>query len=276
MNLDEFLLDVNPSLIVKESIEEEDKDTLKLIKNLGKTRFNMLFKNLDRISQYMSSTGAIVRGAVKKTILNGAFNLFKQSRERSSQYQEKKKEYLDNIVDTLYKSYKLDQPIAGVIETVEFERMKFERVINQISEAFLPELSNNQELTFFTTEFLKVNMLESTEEKKYYENSRLIIEYFVVQSMLYRTIFACIQYVMKNVVSKIRLSGVEDANAKSKEVGNILVKFLKNEVSHLYGTAVGKYFSSYIDGYYKTSDDQKDQFNKFDNLVNILLGVKIQ
>jgi len=274
MNLDNFLNNVS---IIREDVDIKDvesKDTEKLIKNIKKLRFNAMFKNLSRINQFMSNSGSSVRGVVKQTILNGALNLFKQSKERSHDFIKSKNDIINKNVENIVKKFKLEDSLASIIENVEFERMSFEKIMEQSSDLVLTSISNNDQLTFFMTQFLKKEMLNSTEEKKYYERSVEIIEYFVIQTMLLRSIFSCIQTTIARIVSKIKLSKVDDAERKAKQVGDILIKFFKNYVENKYGASIGKYLSTYVEDYYHSTDDKKEQFTKFENIINIILGIK--
>lgn len=271
MDLDNFL---NGNIQEAASLDDESKETEKFIKNLKKVRFNAMFKNLPRINQFMADSGATVRGVVKQTILNGAVNLFKQSRERSQQFVKSKNEMMNKNVESMISKIKLEGSLSSVIEETEFERMSFEKIMEQISDSVLAGVSNNDQLTFFMTQFLKKEMLDTPEEKKYYERSLEIVEYFVIQTMLLRIVFSCIQTIIARIVSKVRFSKVSDAERKAKECGDILIKFFKNYVENKYGAAIGKYLSTYVEDYYHSTGDQKEQFTKFENLVNVLLGIK--
>jgi hypothetical protein len=181
---------------------------------------------------------------------------------------------MNKNVEAMLSKFKLEGSLASVIEEVEFERISFEKIMEQISDSVLAGVSNNDQLTFFITQFLKKEMLDTPEEKKYYERSLEIIEYFVIQTMLLRIVFSCIQTIIARIASKVKLSKVDDAERKSKESGNILVRFFKNYVENKYGASIGKYLSTYVEDYYHSTDDQKEQFTKFENLVNILIGIK--
>jgi len=274
MDLDNFLNNVDMPIREDVSIDDQSKETEKFIKNIKKVRFNAMFKNLSRINQFMADSGATVRGIVKQTILTGAVNLFKQSKERSHQFVSSKNEMINKSVENMLSKIKIEGSLSSVIEEVEFERMMFEKIMEQVSDSVLAGVSNNDQLTFFITQFLKKEMLNSTAEKKYYERCLEIIEYFVIQTMLLRIVFSCIQTIIARIVSKIKLSKVDDAERKAKECGNILVKFFENYVENKYGAAIGKYLSTYVDDYYHSTDDQKEQFTKFENLVNVLIGLK--
>lgn len=278
MNLDNFLNDVYGKPLTEKvetlSQEEEMKETEKFVKNLKKVRFNAMFKNQDRISQFMVDQGATVRGVVKKTILTGAMELFKQSRERSQQYRKTKDDMINKYVDKMLEKIKLEGSLASVIEEAEFERITFEKIMEQVSDATLAGVTNNDKLTFFITQFLKVDMLDTPEERKYHDRSIEIIEYFVIQTMLLRIVLSMIQTIIARIVSKVRLSKVEDAERKSKEVGKVLIKFFRNYVESKYGSAIGKYLSTYVEDYYQSSQDRKEQFIKFENLINSMLGIK--
>jgi hypothetical protein len=265
--------------VESQSVDEMEKETVKFIKSLSSTskvipRFNMLFKNIERVSALMSDLAIASRGAVKGTILNGAVSLFKQSRERAAGYLETKKESIDKWSQKLFDGIKIDGSVADVIEEVEFDRMDFERFMEKVTETVIPNVSDSKELNFFMTEFLKSNMLETTEEKKYYEYARILIEYFVIQSMLYRITFECIQQVIKGVLSRIKLSSCEDKERKEKAVGEVYAKFFRNYVGTKFGNSIGQYFAAYTDSVYNTSQDRKDTFSKFENIINIVLGVR--
>lgn len=278
MDLDNFLDNVcSGKEIIKEenqSDEQQDKETEKLIKGLKKMRFNSMFKNVDRISSFMADQGATVRGVVKKTILTGAKDLFKQSRERSVAFRKTKDDAINKYVEVIMGKLKLEGSVESVIEEVEFERITFEKIMEQMSDSLLVGMKNNDKLTYFMTQFLKTEMLESPEEKKYHERAVELIEYFVIQTMLLRIVLSSIQTIIARVASKVRLSKVENAEQKSKEVGKILVKFFKNYTESKYGAAIGKYLSTYVEDYYQSSKDRKEQFTKFENIINKLLGIK--
>lgn len=278
MNLDNFLNDVHSGKSLMEaevlSQDEQAKETEKFIKNLKKVRFNAMFKNIDRISQFMIDQGATVRGVVKKTILTGAMELFKQSRERSQNYRKQKDEMINKYVDTMVDKIKIEGSLSSVIEEAEFERITFEKIMEQVSASVLAGATNNDQLTFFITQFLKVEMLDTPEERKYHDRAVEIVEYFVIQTMLIRIVLSSIQTIIARIVSKIRLSKVDDADKKSKEVGKVLIKFFRNYVESKYGAAIGKYLSTFVDDYYHSSKDRKEQFTKFENIINKMLGIK--
>lgn len=278
MNLENFLNDTYGKSINEEvqnlSPEEQLKETEKLIKGLKKVRFNMMFKNQDRIADFMRNQGATVRGVVKKTILTGAVKLFKQSRDRSQEFRKGKDDVINKYVDAFMAKLNMEGSLASVIEDAEFERITFEKIMEQMSDVVLAGVSNNDQLTFFITQFLKTDMLESPEERKYYDRAVEIIEYFVIQTMLLRIVLSSIQTIIARIVSKVRLSKVDDAERKSKEVGKVLIKFFRNFVENKYGTAIGKYLSTYVEDYYQSSQDKKEQFTKFENLINVMLGIR--
>ena len=275
MDLDNFLNDVNaPFLVEAEESGDEMKDTEKFIKSIKKVRFNAMFKNLERIHNFMFESGATVRGVVKKTILNGAMHLFEQSRKRSQDFRKSKNDMINKYVESILGKIKLEGSLSSVIEDAEFERMTFEKIMEQMSDSVFAGVTNNDKLTFFVTQFLKTDMLQTPEERKYHERALEIIEYFVIQTMLLRIVFSCIQTILARVVSKIKLSKTSDAQKKSEEVGKVLIKFFKNYTEHKYGSAIGKYLSTYVEDFYQSTDDDKKQFTKFENIINILLGIK--
>lgn len=278
MNLQEFVDDINENnpLLSEEvkSPEEEAKETEKFIKNINKVRFNLMFKNIQRISQFMNDLGSSVRGVVKSTILSGTMELFKQSRERSQQFRKSKEETIKNYVEKFYDKLNTENSLAQFIEDVEFERIAFEKIMENVSASMLAGVSNNDQLTFFTTQFLKKEMLQSAEERKYHERSLELIEYFVIETMKLRVVFSCIQTIIARLVSKVKLSKVEDADRKANEMGKVLIKFYKQFVENKYGTAIGSYLSTYVEDYYHSTDDKKEQFTKFENIINVVLGIK--
>lgn len=278
MNLDNFLDNVcDGKPLIKEeaqSKDEQNKETEKLIKGLKKMRFNSMFKNVDRISDFMVDQGSTVRGVVKKTILAGAKDLFKQSRERSVAFRKTKEDTINKYVEVIVGKLELEGSLDSVKEETEFERITFEKIMEQMSDSLLVGMNNNDKLTFFMTQFLKTDMLESSEERKYHDRAVELIEYFVIQTMLLRIVLSSIQTIIARVASKVRLSKVENAEEKSKEVGKILIKFFKNYTESKYGAAIGKYLSTYVEDYYQSSKDRKEQFTKFENIINKLLGIK--
>lgn len=277
MNLDKFLNDVYGTPLKEQqesSPEEINRETEKFIKNLKKVRFNMMFKNIGRINQFMVDLGATVRGVVKSTILKGAMDLFKQSRERSQQYRKQKDEMLTKYAEKFVEKLDVEKSLSEFVEDAEFERITFEKEMDQISDTMMAGISNNDQLTFFMTQFLKTDMLESPEERKYHDRAIEITEYFVVQTMQLRIIFSCIQTVISRIVSKIKLSKAADAEKKAAEAGKILIKFFRLYVENKYGNAIGQYLSTYVEDYYHSTNDRKEQFIKFENLINVLLGVR--
>jgi len=274
MDLDNFLNGVTSPILEATDQIDDIKETEKFIKSIKKVRFNALFKNINRIHTFMIEQGATVRGLVKKTILTGAMKLFEQSRERSQEYRKKKNDLINKYSDSLVDKIKVQGTLAGVVEDAEFERMAFEKIMEQVSDSVLAGISNNDQLTFFVTQFLKTDMLQSPEERKYHDRAIELIEYFVIQTMLLRIVLSCIQTIIARVVSKIKLSKTDQCDKKAEEVGKVLIKFFKTFVEHKFGAEIGKYLSTYVEDYYQSTDDDKKQFTKFENLVNILLGIK--
>jgi hypothetical protein len=276
MNLNNFLEDVYGKEITEENVSPEEamKEAEKFIKNIKKVRFNQMFKELNRIYDFMNDQGATVRGLVKKTILNGAMELFKQSRERSQQYRKSKNDAINQAVEKFMDKVKLEGSLASVVEDVEFERLTFEKIMERIADNTFSTVTNNDQMTFFITQFLKTDMLESPEERKYHDRALEIIEYFVIQTMLMRIVLSMIQTIIARIASKIKLSKVDDAERKAKASTDVLIKFFRNFVENKFGNEVGKYLSTYVEDYYQSTQDQKEQFVKFENLVNVLIGIK--
>lgn len=292
MNLENFLNKAYGKSIMEDgsfSEQEQTKETEKFIKNLKKVRFNAMFTNLERISLFMKEQGATVRGLVKKTILEGAMSLFKQSRERSQKYRKQKDDIINKSVDIIIDTYKtekdknnpkskvdtgLEQSIASLLEKVAYEQPIFDKVIERIYSATFPDASKNEQLTFFITQFLKTDQLESPEERKYHDRALELIEYFVIQTMLLRIVLSSVQTLIARIVSKIKLSKVPDAKRKSEEIGKMLIGFFKDYVENRFGSKIGVYLSTYVSDYYQSSKDRKEQFIKFENLINIILGIK--
>ena len=276
MDLNTFLNDVTGQSVNEENTnhDETNKESEKFIKNLKKVRFNMMFKNIDRISAFMFDQGATVRGIVKKTILSGAMDLFKQSRKRSVDYRKSKNDMINKNVDKYFDKLKLEGSIKSFDDEVEFERLAFEKILEQVTEQTMSGVTRNDKLTFFVTQFLKTDMLESSEERKYHDRAIEIVEYFVIQTMQIRIVFSIIQTIIARIVSKVKLSKVNEADKKAKIVGDILVKFFKVYVESKFGLTVGKYFSTYVEDYYHSTKDKKEQFTKFENIINVMLGIK--
>jgi F0F1-type ATP synthase membrane subunit a len=146
--------------------------------------------------------------------------------------------------------------------------------MERIADNTFSTVTNNDQMTFFITQFLKTDMLESPEERKYHDRALEIIEYFVIQTMLMRIVLSMIQTIIARIASKIKLSKVDDAERKAKASTDVLIKFFRNFVENKFGNEVGKYLSTYVEDYYQSTQDQKEQFVKFENLVNVLIGIK--
>ena len=274
MDLNTFLDDVSSNNLVEEKVSDEIKDTERFIRNIDNVRFNIMFKNLNRISAYMHDAGMEVRGVVKNILIDGAKNLFKQSKERSTEYRKSKNNLINKYVDGFIKSLKLEGSVKDFEESVEFNRLEFEKMMEAIIDPTISNVAGNEQMTFFVTQFLRDKMLDGAVERKYYQNATKLIEYFVVETMKIRIVFSIIQTIIARIVSKVKLSKVNDAERKSVKVGNILIKFFKDYVRDKFGNSIGNYLSSYVENYYASTKDRKEQFTKFEGIIHTLLGLK--
>jgi hypothetical protein len=262
MNLEEFLTDIKPEATLFEEVEQ---DTEKFIKNIEKVRLNMALKNADRIENFMKQLGSPVRGVVKSTILRGAVSAFTNSRaevstlitnlnDQINQYADKTSTLLDHALNQAEAKEKIDKNVP-----------KFENIFDMMTQMILEKYDAFDEgLIKRNTIGINTDRLENKEEVRYAELSDKIIEYYVRELLKIRAVLSAFQTFVARVKKRTQYPDV---------VHEKFPPIIRGFVATKFGERTGRYLVAHVDKYYSSTNDRKEEFRKFENLLNKLLGV---
>lgn len=265
MNLDNFLEDIKPIARLDEATEQ---DTEKLIKNLDSIRLNMALKNKDRISAHMKQLATSVRGTVKSVILRGAVSAFKNSRDEAVELRKKLDSQIDDYVDRTVSLLSKSENESEAERKIDRNDAKFRNIFDKFTDMIIGNYKEvNVEIVKRNTIGINANKLESNEEKTYVELADNIIEYYVSELLKIRAILSTFQTFLARVRKK---TDDEYDSVLMKKFPPMFKSYLKGK----FGIEVGKYLVAHVDKWYSSTNDRKEEFAKFENMINDLLGVR--
>ena len=264
MNLDEFLEDIRPEAQLSEASEQ---DTEKFIKNLESVRLNVALKNRERIAAHMKQLANSVRGTVKTVILRGAVSAFENSRKEATNLRhrldDEVKKYVDKTVDLLSKAE--DEEDAR--NKLDKNETKFRNIFDKFTDMVIDEYEkSNTGLVKRNNVGINTNKLETAEERNYAQLADQIIEYYVSELLKIRAILSTFQTFLARVRKK---AGQNYDEVLIDRFPSMFKAYLRGK----FGINTGQYLVAHLNKYYSSTNDRKEEFNKFENLLNNLLGV---
>lgn len=264
MNLDEFLEDIRPEAQLSEASEQ---DTEKFIKNLESVRLNVALKNKDRIAAHMKQLAGTVRGTVKTIILRGAVSAFENSRKEATELRHKINDEINRYADKTAELLTKAEDKQDAINKIDKNEPKFRNIFDKFTDMVINEYeSNNTGLVKRNNVGINVNKLETAEERNYAQLADQIIEYYVSELLKIRAILSTFQTFLARVRKK---TGQNYDDALLREFPPMFKSYLKGK----FGVSTGQYLVAHLDKYYSSTNDRKEEFNKFENLLNNLLGM---
>lgn len=265
MNLENFLEDIKPIAKLDEATEQ---DTEKLIKNLDSLRLNMAIKNKDRISAHMKQLAQSVRGTVKAVILKGAVSAFKNSRTEAVDLRKKLDSQIDDYVKKTVDLLTKAEDETEAERKIDRNDAKFRNIFDKFTDMIVGSYKEvNVEIVKRNTVGINANKLESKEEQAYAELADNIIEYYVSELLKLRAVLSTFQTFLARVRKK---TGEEYDSVLMRKFPPMFKSYLKGK----FGLEVGKYLVAHVDKWYSSTNDRKEEFAKFENMINDLLGVR--
>lgn len=262
MNLDEFLDDLKPEI---KNLNEAEEDTEKFIKNIDKVRLNQALKNVDRISAYMMQLASGVRGIVKTSILQGAVGAFKRSRDEAAQLRRSINDNINQYVNKTIELLGKAEDERDARNKLDKNAPKFENIFEKMTTMVLDKYDTIDDgLVKRSSVILNPDKLDGPEEKKYNDLAGNIVEFYVREVLKIRTVLSTFQTFLARVRNKTEF---DDA------VMDILPRVFKSYIKNKFGTTTGQYLVAHIDKWYHSTNDRKEAFKRFENLINRLLGV---
>lgn len=262
MDLEQLLSDIKPSL----NEAKVPDDTEKFIKNIESLRLNMALKRVDNISSFMRSLASQTRGPVKDLILKGAKGAFEKSRKEASefrkQFDDDVNKYVEKTVNLLNKS----KNEVDAADKIDKNAPKFHNFFDSMTDNIVKKYEEFDDgLAKRSTISLNTDRLKTNEEKKYSEMAGMLVEYYVRELLKIRVVLSTFQVFLARVVKQ-----VEYKDSVTQELPFIFKSFIRNK----FGAVTGEYLVAHVDKYYTTTEHSKEEFAKFENLMNDLLGIK--
>jgi ribosomal protein L17 len=216
----------------------------------------------------MKQLASSVRGTVKTIILRGAVSAFKNSRIEATNLRHKINDeinkYVDKTVDLLTKA----ENEQDAIDKIDKNEPKFRNIFDKFIDMIIKEYNeNNTGLVKRNNVGINVNKLETAEERNYAQLADQITEYYVSELLKIRAILSTFQTFLARVIKKT--DNNYDA-ALLKEFPPMFKSYLRGRFND---ENTGKYLVAHLDKHYDSTNDKSEEFNKFENLLNNLLGI---
>lgn len=262
MNLDEFLENIKPEIKLN---EEKEQNTEQLIKNLDKERLNVALKNADRINVHMKQLGSSVSGPLKNLILQGAVSAFKKSRAEALDVVKKVDDKINDYADKTVKLLEKAESSEEAEMKIDKNEAKFRDVLDNLTAMILEEFGDaSEDLVKRNSVAINTDRLKGAEERKYHDLSNQIIEYYVRELLKIRSVLSAFQ----TMLARVRKNTEYDYVVMDR-IPPIFESYVKGK----FGLETGKYLVAHVKKYYNSTNDRKAEFEKFENLINYLLGV---
>lgn len=266
MDLDQLLSEVKPL----NEASKVPEDTEKLIKNIDSLTLNMALKRVDKISDHMKSLASRAEGNVKTLILRGAKSAFEKSRKEASEFRKKFDDDVNVYVDKTIKLLQSAKNEVDAREKIDKNAPKFQNFFDRMTENILSEYEKFDDgLVKRNPISLNIDAIKDegrrNAAKSYYELSTILIEYYVRELLKIRVVLSIFQIFLSRVVKQ-----VEYKDVVTDELSFIFKGFIRNKL----GAETGKYLVAHVEKYYSTTERNKEEFAKFENLMNNLLGIK--
>jgi len=267
MDLDQLLNEVRPNLNEASKVPE---DTAKLIKNIDSLTLNMALKRVDKISAHMKTLASRAQGNVKTLILRGAKSAFDKSRKEATEF---RKKFDDDVNQYVEKTVTLIQSAKNEVDAqdkIDKNAPKFQNFFNKMTENIISEYEKFDDgLVRRNPISLDISKIQDegrrNAAKEYYELSTVLIEYYVRELLKVRVVLSIFQVFLSRVRKQ-----VEYKEVVTTELPFIFKGFIRNKL----GAETGKYLVAHVEKYYSTTERNKEEFQKFENLMNDLLGIK--